>query len=85
MSDDKKRKSETGTVKRRLTGVVVSHTPHTAVVLVARKKMHPVYQKAYRVQKKYHAHDPKDAARVGDTVVIEAARPTSALKRWQIV
>lgn len=71
--------------RRRLTGVVVSHTPKTAVVLVAREKMHPVYKKSFRVTTKYHAHDEGNTAAVGATVTIEAARPMSARKRWRII
>ena len=66
-------------------GVVVSHTPKTAVVLVAREKMHPIYKKAFRVTTKYHAHDEGNTAVVGAKVTIEAARPMSARKRWRIV
>lgn len=78
---------ETKSIKsrRRLTGVVVSHTPKTAVVLVAREKMHPVYKKSFRVTTKYHAHDAGNMAAVGATVTIEAARPMSARKRWRII
>lgn len=71
--------------RRRLTGVVVSHTPKTAIVSVQRSVMHPVYRKAYRTHKKYHAHDAKDAVKIGDAVTIEAARSMSARKRWRIV
>lgn len=78
-------KTERAQGRRRLTGVVVSHTPKTAVVSVQRSVMHPVYRKAYRAHKKYHAHDAKDAAKIGETVTIEAARSMSARKRWRIV
>lgn len=71
--------------RRRLTGVVVSHTPKTAIVRVTRSVMHPLYKKAYRTHKKYHAHDANDSAKVGDTITIEAARPMGARKRWLVI
>ena len=85
MATDAKRTAKTNVGKRRLTGVVVSHTAKTAIVRVARSVVHPLYKKAYRTHKKYHAHDAKDAVKVGDTVTIEAARPMGAHKRWRIV
>jgi small subunit ribosomal protein S17 len=34
---------------------------------------------------KFHAHDPQDAAGVGDIVKIEECRPLSRMKRWRLV
>lgn len=74
------------TKRKRLSGTVVSISGNkTAVVKVERKKLHPVYKKRYPVSKKYHAHDEKSAAVLGDKVTIEETRPMSKLKRWRIV
>ena len=35
--------------------------------------------------KKYHAHDEKNEANVGDTVLIMETRPLSKTKRWRFV
>ena len=35
--------------------------------------------------KKYHAHDEKNEANVGDTVLIMETRPLSKTKRWRLV
>jgi hypothetical protein len=38
-----------------------------------------------RRNKKYHAHDEKEEASVGDLVEIVGTRPLSKLKRWRLV
>lgn len=74
------------TFKRTLTGVVVSDkTPKTIVVKVERKTMHPKYNKFVTTSKKFHAHDDKEQASVGDTVTIIESKPHSKLKRWALV
>lgn len=72
--------------KRKLTGVVVSDkSTQTIVVKVDRKKMHPKYHKFVTQSKKFHAHDEKETASVGDVVTIIESRPRSALKRWELL
>ncbi len=72
--------------KRVLQGTVVSDTnDKTVVVLVERRFIHPLYKKTVRRTKKYHAHDPENACKVGDVVRIEECRPISRLKRWRVV
>ncbi len=74
------------TVKRRLTGIVVSDKMQkTRVVAVNRLKRHERYLKYYQVTAKFKAHDEKNEYKVGDKVVIEATRPLSRGKRWVIV
>lgn len=78
--------SDTNTVKRTLTGEVVSDkTAKTLVVKVERKTMHPKYNKFVTTSKKYHAHDEKELASVGNIVTIVESRPHSKLKRWELV
>jgi small subunit ribosomal protein S17 len=72
--------------KRVLEGVVVSDkNDKTIVVKVERRLTHPVLKKTVRVTKKYHAHDEKNSAKVGDVVWIEETRPLSKQKRWLLV
>ena len=72
--------------KRTLTGEVVSDkTSKTIVVKVERRTMHPKYNKFVTTSKKYHAHDEKEQASVGNVVTIVEAKPMSRLKRWELV
>ncbi|MGE0004824.1 MAG: 30S ribosomal protein S17 [Parvibaculaceae bacterium] len=72
--------------KRVLEGVVVSDkNDKTIVVKVERRLTHPVLKKTVRLTKKYHAHDEKNAAKVGDIVWIEETKPLSKQKRWLLV
>jgi small subunit ribosomal protein S17 len=69
--------------KRRLKGVVSSDKmDKTIVVTVTSSKKHKKYQKYYKVSSKFKVHDEKNEYKVGDTVVIEEARPISKDKRW---
>ncbi|MEO6606936.1 MAG: 30S ribosomal protein S17 [Aestuariivirga sp.] len=72
--------------KRVLQGVVVSDkNDKTIVVKVERRLLHPVFKKTVRLSKKYHAHDEKNEAKIGEVVRIEETRPLSKLKRWAFV
>ena len=72
--------------KRVLQGVVVSDkNDKTIVVKVERRLLHPVFKKTVRLSKKYHAHDEKNEAKIGEVVRIEETRPLSKLKRWSFV
>lgn len=71
---------------KEMTGQVIRRSgDKTVAVRVARVKQHPLYQKRQIRNKTYLAHDPANAAQVGDTVVIRATRPLSARKRFTIV
>jgi small subunit ribosomal protein S17 len=66
-------------------GVVTStKMAKTAVVLVERFKLHPIYKKRVRIKKKYHAHNEIEA-KEGDQVKISPCRPISKTKKWKIV
>jgi small subunit ribosomal protein S17 len=74
------------TFKRTLTGEVVSDkTSKTIVVKVERKTMHPKYNKFVTTSKKFHVHDEKEQASIGQTVTIIESKPFSKLKRWELV
>ena len=56
--------------RRVLQGTVVSDVnDKTVVVRVERRVMHPIYKKIIRRSKKYAAHDPLNAFKVGDVVL----------------
>ena len=72
--------------RKTLRGYVVSDKmDKTIVVTVDRKKRHPLYEKIIRRTKRYHAHDYKNEAGIGDWVLIEETRPLSKNKRWRLV
>ena len=72
--------------KRVLTGTVTSDkNEQTVTVLVERRFTHPVLKKTVRKSKKYRAHDPENAYKVGDLVRIEECAPISRTKRWRVV
>ena len=71
--------------RRILSGVVKSSSlDKTITVVVERTFKHPRYAKYVRKRKKYHAHDEKKEAGVGDLVEIGSTRPLSKLKRWRL-
>jgi small subunit ribosomal protein S17 len=72
--------------KRVLQGRVVSDKGNkTVVVLVERRFTHPLLQKTVRRSKHYHAHDEKNAYKVGEVVRIQECRPISKLKCWEVI
>lgn len=77
---------ETRGRRKTLIGTVVSvKMDKTAVVAVERRYPHPLYHKIIRSTKRYKAHDPNNAAVLGDTVKIVESRPISKEKRWRIL
>ena len=71
--------------RKSLVGKVVSvKMEKTAVVSVERRYPHRLYHKIIRSTKRYKAHDPQNAAVLGDTVRIVETRPISKEKRWRI-
>ena len=70
---------------RQLTGRVVSDKmDKTVTVLVERQVLHPVIGKVVNRNKKYHAHNEGNDAKVGDKVVIEECAPISKTKAWKV-
>jgi small subunit ribosomal protein S17 len=81
MNSDKTKKI----ISRQFIGTVVSTAMNkTIVVNVEKRKLHPKYKKYYRVSRKYHVHDEKGAAKVGEKVVFVECRPISKTKRWRL-
>lgn len=77
--------SEKTSLPRTLTGSVVSDKmQQTIVVLVERRVRHPKYQKIVRRSTKVHAHNPDNAAKIGDVVIVKECRPISKTKTWML-
>jgi small subunit ribosomal protein S17 len=66
-------------------GIVVSDKgDKTIVVKVDVIKLHPRYKKVVRRSVKFHAHDERNEAGLGDTVRIVETRPLSKTKNWRL-
>jgi small subunit ribosomal protein S17 len=77
--------SEIDSLKRTLTGSVVSDKmDKTVTVLVERRVKHPLYGKIVKRSKKYHAHDENNECQLGDVVMIEECSPYSRTKSWRV-
>lgn len=71
---------------KRLTGVIVSCSSNKTVKVVVRTLIrHPVYQKTLKRQKFYLVHDENNQGQVGQEVQIQACKPTSKRKSWELV
>lgn len=74
------------THNRNFEGTVVSAAmTKTVVVRVDSMAMHAKYNKSYKVSNKYHVHDEKGEAKVGDKVKFVECRPMSKTKKWRLV
>ncbi len=71
--------------KQRVGRVVSDGMEKTIVVAVERRVTHTVYGKQIVRTSKFHAHDERNEANVGDTVRIEETRPLSKTKRWRLL
>ena len=66
-------------------GVVVSAAmDKTIVVKVDTIKAHQKYKKVVKRSTKFHAHDERNEAKVGDVVRIVETRPVSKTKHWRL-
>lgn len=79
------REREPGRQKVRQ-GIVVSDKPDkTITVRIDVARRHRRYEKIVRSSTTLHAHDERNEAHVGDTVVVRECRPLSRTKRWRLV
>ncbi len=70
---------------RRLKGKIISDKmDKTVVVEVNHLKKDAKYEQRFKVSKRYKAHNPENAHKAGEVVVIEECRPISKEKRWVI-
>ena len=79
-------KGQKTTLKREITGVVVSaKMQDTIVVAVTRYVKHVKYGKYQKRVKKYHAHDAGNKCVVGDKVTIRESKPISKKKHFIVL
>ncbi len=71
--------------KTRVGEVVSNKGDKTIVVRTVTRVPHAKFGKITKHVTKFHAHDEKNEAKVGDRVTIMETRPLSRLKRWRLV
>jgi len=74
-----------GQRKTKVGRVVSDKSNKTIVVSVERLTRHRLYKRVMKASTKFAAHDERNEAKIGDTVLIEESRPLSATKRWRLV
>ena len=76
---------ETRNLRKERQGEVVSNKmDKTIVVAVKWKEKHTIYGKFVNKTRKFHVHDEKNEAGIGDTVRIMETRPLSKTVRWRL-
>ncbi|GHU50476.1 30S ribosomal protein S17 [Bacilli bacterium] len=71
--------------RKTFIGVVTSVKMNkTITVQIERKTLHPLYRKLVIKHTKYHAHDEKNEAKVGDKVMIVETKPISKTKFYRL-
>ncbi len=74
------------TTKKTWTGIIVSNKgDKTIVVQVDTYRAHKLYGKKVKTSKKFHAHDEKNIANIGDKVKIMETKPYSKMKKFRLV
>lgn len=77
--------SERNVRKYRIGKVISDKMDKTVVVAIEELKQHKLYKKPVKRTVRFHAHDEKNDAHVGDKVAIMETRPLSKTKRWRVV
>ena len=73
-------------LRKLRTGIVTSDKmDKTITVAIERRVKHPIYGKFVKKTTRFHAHDEKNEASIGDVVRIMETRPMSKTKRWRLV
>lgn len=80
-----RREKHPGQQKTRQGIVVSDRASKTIIVRIDVAHRHPSYQKVVRRSTTLHAHDEREDAHIGDTVVVRESRPLSRTKRWRLV
>ena len=65
--------------------VVSAAADKTITVRIDVTRRHRRYEKIVRTSSKLHAHDERNDANTGDTVIVRESRPLSRTKRWRLV
>jgi small subunit ribosomal protein S17 len=79
------RERQPGVQKTRQGIVVSDKADKTITVRIDVARRHRRYSKIVRTSNTLHAHDERNDAHIGDTVVVREARPLSRTKRWRLV
>lgn len=67
-------------------GVVVSNKmTKTAVVLIATQRVHPVYKKIQRRNKRFKIHVENEKLNIGDVVLFAETKPISHDKKYKFI
>jgi len=74
-----------GLRKVRVGEVVSDKMDKTIVVRTITRVPHPKFGKITKHVAKFHAHDEKNEAKLGDRVSIMETRPLSRTKRWRLL
>ncbi len=74
-----------GLRKTRVGEVVSDKGDKTIIVKTITRVPHPKFGKIVKQVTKFHVHDEKNEAKIGDQVSIAETRPLSKLKRWRLV
>jgi small subunit ribosomal protein S17 len=80
-----RREQHPGQQKTRQGIVVSDRASKTIVVRIDVARRHRSYTKVVRTSTTLHAHDEREDAHIGDTVIVREARPLSRTKRWRLV
>lgn len=80
-----RREKHPGQQKTRQGIVVSDRASKTIVVRIDVARRDRSYEKVVRTSTTLHAHDEREDAHVGDTVVVRESRPVSRTKRWRLV
>ena len=77
---------ERETKRKVFRGKVVSDKmDKTIVVVVDTYKNDPLYNKRFKVSKKFHVHDEQNECKIGDIVVFAETRPLSRTKSFRLI
>jgi small subunit ribosomal protein S17 len=79
------RARRTGVQKTRQGIVVSDKADKTITVRIDVSRRHRRYAKIVRTSNTVHAHDERNEAHTGDTVVVRESRPLSRTKRWRLI
>ena len=80
-----RREQHPGQQKTRQGIVVSDRASKTIVVRIDVTRRHRSYGKVIRTSTTLHAHDEREDANTGDTVIVRESRPLSRTKRWRLV
>ena len=73
-------------MRKTRVGLVVSDKMDKTIVVAIRDNVkHPLYKKILKRTLRLKAHDEKNEAKVGDTVLVMETRPLSKDKNWRLV